>query len=175
MLAGEDYDAADPELVADRDACERLVRAFNDAPDGRRRVRVLCQLLGFLGEGAEIRPPFICDYGFNVSMGHGAFVNYGAVMLDCAPVSIGERAQIGPGVQLLTADHPRDPGRRRAGLESARPVTIGANAWLGGGVIVCPGVVIGDDSVIGAGSVVTGDVPAGVVAAGSPCRVQRRL
>jgi maltose O-acetyltransferase len=165
MLAGELYRASDPELVEERRRCRELLRRLPDDPGA------LAELLGHLGEGAEVIAPFHCDYGYNISVGAGAFVNAGCVFLDCAPIDIGERAQLGPAVQLLAADHPLDPETRRAGLENASPISIGADAWLGGGAIVLPGRKIGAETVIGAGSVVTRDVPAGVVAAGNPCRV----
>jgi maltose O-acetyltransferase len=144
----------------------------NDA-DGRRAL--LTELLGALGTGSEILAPFRCDYGYQVSIGDRTFVNYGAVFLDVARITIGNDVQLGPNVQLLTATHPIDPEARRAGWESGEPITIGDNAWLGGGVIVCPGVRIGEDSVIGAGAVVTRDIPASVVAVGNPARVVRRI
>jgi maltose O-acetyltransferase len=169
MLAGELYRAGDPELVAERRRARELLRRLPDDPGA------LAELLGHLGEGAEIVAPFACDYGYNISLGAGSFVNAGCVFLDCAPIEIGERTQIGPAVQLLTADHPLDAETRRAGLENAKPISIGADAWLGGGVIVLPGRNIGAECVIGAGSVVTKDVPGGVVAAGNPARVLRRL
>ena len=122
-----------------------------------------------------IRPPFRCDYGWNVSIGPGTFVNYGCVMLDVVPIRIGARCQIATNVQLLAATHPLDPEQRGDGWEYGEPITIGDNVWLGGGVIVCPGVTIGDDTVVGAGAVVTRDLPAGVVAVGNPARVLRRL
>lgn len=175
MLAGQLYRADDPELKAEQRRCHALVRAFNHEEDEAARAALLRELLGGFGEGAEIRPPLACDFGYNVTLGAGAFVNFGAVILDCAPVAIGDRAQIGPSVQLLAADHPRELAPRREGLECAAPVTLGADTWLGGGVIVCPGVTVGAGSVIGAGSVVIRDVPAGVVAAGNPCRVVREL
>ena len=128
-----------------------------------------------MGEGAEVLPPFICDYGYNVSLGTEAFVNYGAIVLDVVPVVIGDHAQIGSAVQILTADHPRDPELRRSGLESGSPVAIEQNAWIGGGAIVCPGATVGKNSIIGAGSVATRTIPAGVAAAGNPCRVIREL
>ena len=175
MLAGELYRADDPELLAEQSRCAALVRAFNREEDEGARLALLRRLLGHLGDGAEIMAPFICDYGYNLSVGAGAFVNYGAIVLDCAPVTIGARTQIGPAVQLLAADHPREPEVRREGLEMAAPIAIGADVWIGGGAILCPGVAVGAGSVIGAGSVVVGDVPAGVVAAGNPCRVIREL
>jgi maltose O-acetyltransferase len=119
-----------------------------------------------------VRPPFHCDYGFNITLGDGVFINFGAVILDIAAVTIGDKTQIGPGVQILTADHPRDPRQREAGLEFGRPITIGRNVWIGGGAIILPGVTIGDDAIIGAGAVVTRDVPAGATAVGNPARSQ---
>jgi maltose O-acetyltransferase len=175
MLAGELYRADDPELVAERRRCEALLRSFNDAPDADARRAALAELLASLGPGAEVRPPFACDYGYNIAIGAGAFLNFGAVILDVGRVTIGDAVQIGPGVQLLAADHPREPALRRSGAESGAPVTIGDNAWIGAGAIVCPGVSVGADSIVGAGSVVTRDVPAAVVAAGVPCRVIREL
>ena len=175
MLAGELYRADDPELVAERLRCEALLRSFNDEPDADARRIALAELLGSLGAGAEVRPPFACDYGYNVAIGAGAFLNFGAVILDVGRVTIGDAVQIGPCVQLLAADHPREPALRRSGAESGAPVTIGDNAWIGAGAIICPGVSVGADSIVGAGSVVTRDVPAGVVAAGVPCRIVREL
>jgi maltose O-acetyltransferase len=169
MLAGELYRASDPELVEERRRARRLLRRLPDDP------AVLDELLGHLGDGAEILAPFACDYGYNITLGAAAFVNFNCVFLDCAPIEIGERAQIGPAVQLLTADHPRDAESRRNGLENAKPISIGADAWLGCGAIVLPGVSVGENSVIGAGSVVTRDVPENVVAAGNPARVLREL
>lgn len=178
MLHGARYDPYDPDLVADRQACRRLVAAFNDtAPDddGRRRD-LLGQLLGSFGAGSVIMPRFCCDYGTHISIGVNCFINYDAIMLDCAPITIGDQVSIGPRAQLVTALHPIDDiEARRAGWESAAPITIGDNAWLAAGVIVCPGVSIGADTVVGAGSVVTRDLPPGVLAAGNPCRVIRSL
>ncbi|MBW8481581.1 sugar O-acetyltransferase [Actinomadura parmotrematis] len=177
MLAGEPYIADDPELAADALRAALLGERFNGCPadDAEERRALLTDLLGAFGEGSEIRPPLRVDYGYQISVGAGVFVNFGAVLLDVAKITIGDRTQIGPNVQLLTPTHPLDPDKRRAGWESARPITIGANVWLGGGVIVCPGVTIGDDAVIGAGAVVTRDVPPRVVAAGNPARVLREI
>ena len=119
-----------------------------------------------------IRPPFHCDYGFNISLGAGVFLNFNCVILDVVEVTIGDRTQIGPGVQILTADHPRDAAKRGSGLEFGRPIRIGRNVWIGGGAIILPGVTIGDNALIGAGSVVTRDVPAGVTAFGNPARLR---
>jgi maltose O-acetyltransferase len=175
MLSGLPYLGSDPELTASRRRCRELLRRFNESDDEDRRLGVLRELCGSVGEGVFIQPPFACDYGWNISIGAGTFVNFGAVFLDCAPVTIGDGCQIGPSVQLLAADHPREPETRRRGWESAAPISVGPNVWLGGAAIVCPGVTIGEDSVVGAGSVVTRDVPPGVVAAGNPCRVIRSL
>jgi maltose O-acetyltransferase len=177
MLAGELYLASDPELVQARVRARRLFARFNssDPGDAAARAALLRELLGALGQDAWIEPPFYCDYGTQVMLGPSVFVNFGGVFLDCAAIAIGEKAQLGPNVQLLTADHPREAAARAAGPELARPIVIGARAWLGGGVIVCPGVSIGADTVVGAGSVVTRDLPASVIAAGNPCRVIRAL
>ena len=128
-----------------------------------------------MGPGAAVRPPLYVDYGHRVTLGAGVFINFGATLLDVAPIRIGAHTQIGPNVQLLTPTHPLDAAERRAGWESAEPITIGENVWLGGGVIVCPGVTIGDNTVVGAGAVVTRDLPAGVVAVGNPARVIKEI
>jgi maltose O-acetyltransferase len=171
MLAGELYDADDPELVAERDRCERLMREYN----AHGAEDVLRELLGAIGKETYIRPPFFCDYGYNITLGDNVYLNFNCVILDVVPVAIGDRVQIASAVQLLAADHPRDAQERATGLEFGRPITIGDDVWLGGGTIVLPGVTIGARSVIGAGSVVTKDVPPDVVAAGNPCRVVREL
>jgi maltose O-acetyltransferase len=177
MLAGDLYIANDPELARENARAQALLHRLNtmDPTDRAGRYAILRELLGSFGDGSEILPPFRCDYGYQLFVGARTFINYGLVCLDVARVMIGDDVQVGPNVQLLTATHPVDPEPRRAKWESARPITIGDNAWLGGGVIVCPGVSIGSDSVIGAGSVVTRDIPAGVVAAGSPARILRRV
>jgi maltose O-acetyltransferase len=175
MLAGELYRASDPELVAERGRCRSLLHAFNTEPDEDARAAFLRELLGRFGNDSFIQPPFACDYGSNVSIGDDVFVNFNAVILDCARVTIGDGTQVGPGVQLLAADHPRDAETRRDLLELAHPISIGSNVWIGGAAIVLPGVTVGDDSIIGAGSVVTRDVPGGVLAVGNPCRVVREL
>lgn len=175
-LAGELYIADDPQLAEDSDRAQRLSHECSMDPtdhDGRRRV--LTELLGAFGEGSEIRPPFRCDYGYQTTFGARSFANWGLVTLDVSRVTIGDDVQIGPNVRLLTATHPIDPGPRRDKWEAAEPITIRDNVWLGGGVIVCPGATIGENTVVGAGSVVTQDLPANVVAVGSPARVVRDL
>ena len=177
MLRGELYLASDPEIQADLARAQDLMERYNATLDSERdeRARLLRELLGELGDGVAIRPPFHCDYGRYISIGAGTFVNYGCAMLDVAPIRIGAACQLATHVQLLTATHPVDPSARRLGWEYAQPITIGDNVWLGGGAIVCPGVSIGDDTVVGAGAVVTRDLPAGVVAYGNPARVQREI
>ncbi|MEV7089500.1 sugar O-acetyltransferase [Streptomyces sp. NPDC093085] len=177
MLAGEWYLPDDEELGAENARRFALCAAYNGeggaTPEGR--AKILGELLGSVGEGVRIRPPFQCDYGTYITIGEGTFVNFNAVFLDAAPITIGSHVQIGPNVQLLTPTHELDTERRRAGWEKALPVTIGDNVWLGGGVIVCPGVTIGANTVVGAGAVVTKDLPEGVLAVGNPARVIREL
>ena len=175
MLGGELYRADDPELMAERSRCRSFLRTYNDAVDAQSRSVLLRELLGRAGDGATVESPLLCDYGYNISVGAGTFVNYGAIILDVAPVVIGDHVQIGTAVQILAADHPRDPHLRRSGAECGSPVTIEDNVWIGSGVIVCPGVTVGANSVIGAGAVVTRAIPPDVVAAGNPCRVIRSL
>ncbi len=177
MLAGDLYIADDPELAAESLRARVLLDRFNQAPAsaaGERRA-LLDELLAGFGEGSEIRPPLYCDYGYQIRIGARVFVNFGLVALDVASITIGDDVQIGPYVQLLTPTHPTEAGPRRDKWEAAEPITIGPNAWLGGGVIVLPGVTIGENTVVGAGSVVTRDLPADVVAIGSPARVTRSL
>ena len=132
----------------------------------------MAELLGSAGVGVVVRPPFSCDYGYNIRFGRGVFANFGCVFLDVVGIEVGDGCPIGPSVQILAADHPRDPALRRQGLESGKPVRIGRNVWIGSGAIILPGVTVGDDAIIGAGSVVTGDVPEGVTVVGNPARVQ---
>jgi maltose O-acetyltransferase len=177
MLAGELYLADDPELVADAHRAAVLSERFNasSADDPVTRKALLAELLGSVARDVEVRPPLHVDYGYQISIGQGSFVNFGAVLLDVAPITIGADVQFGPNVQLLTPTHPLDPEARRAKWEAARPITIGDNVWLGGGVIVCPGVTIGENSVVGAGAVVVRDIPANTLAVGNPARVVRTI
>jgi len=175
MLAGELYRPADPDIQAALRASAEWLARYNAAsslPAEERRA-LLRERLAAVGEGAEIRPPFFCDYGFNIAIGAGVFLNFNCVILDVVRVTMGEGTQIGPAVQIYAADHPRDAGERRAGLELGRPVAIGRNVWIGGGAIVLPGVSIGDDAIVGAGSVVTRDVAAGETVMGNPARPLR--
>lgn len=174
MLAGDLYDPADAALQAELAETQRWLARYNAtlARSMPERHAQLSERLAAVGEGTVIRPPFHCDYGFNIRLGAGVFLNFNCVILDVVAVVIGDRTQVGPGVQILAADHPRDPAIRRSGLEFGRPIHIGRNVWIGGGAIILPGVTIGDDAVIGAGSVVTRDVPAGATAFGNPARVR---
>lgn len=177
MLRGELYLADDPMLAADNARAQELLDRYNRTGHAEQdeRDRLLRSLLGDVGDGVVVKPPFRCDYGTQISIGAGTFVNYDCIMLDVAPIAIGAACQLATRVQLLTATHPVDPGPRRVGWEYGQPITLGDNVWLGGGVIVGPGVTIGADTVVGAGAVVTRDLPAGVVAAGVPARVHRPI
>lgn len=176
MLAGDWY-ISDQELGTLQLAAARLADRYHrawleDAPQARD---LLAELLGGLGEGTVVRPPFAVDYGSNVTLGSRTLVNYHLTLADVAAITIGDDCQIGPNVQLLTPIHPSAPGPRRERLERAEPIVIGDNVWLGGGVTVLPGVSIGNNAVIGASAVVTKDVPANVVAVGNPARVLREV
>jgi maltose O-acetyltransferase len=176
MLAGELYRADDPDLVEGHLRAVRLTDTYNNTPpDDPGRQRLLEELLGGIGEDSVVRTPLHCDYGCYLHIGARTFVNFGLVALDAAPITIGDDVQIGPNVQLLTPTHPIDPRLRREKWEAAEPIAIGHNVWLGGGAIVLPGVTVGDDTVVGAGAVVTKDLPPGVVAAGNPARVIREV
>ncbi|WP_083077312.1 sugar O-acetyltransferase [Thioclava electrotropha] len=173
MLAGELYRAEGPEIEADVARAGAWMDRFNAtvAQSAEDCHALLSELFAEVGEGARIRPPFHCDYGSNIRLGAGVFLNYDCVILDVVAVTIGDRTQIGPKVQILTADHPRDPETRRTGLEFGRPVRIGEDVWIGGGAILLPGITVGDGALIGAGAVVTRDVPAGATVAGNPARI----
>lgn len=177
MLAGELYLADDPELTADYARAQSILASFNGAraDDLTALTRHLRDLLGHLGEDAIIKPAFRCDYGFNITIGARTFINYDCVLLDCNTITIGEEVQLGPGVHIYTATHPLDAATRRSRLESADPVVIGDGVWLAGRSVVCPGVTVGENTVVAAGSVVTQDLPPNVLAAGVPCRVLRAL
>jgi len=177
MRAGDLYIADDPEILEAANASIELMAAYNATTPRQEplRRRLLAELLGAIGEGTAIRPPLYVDYGSNLRIGARCFANFGLTALDVAPITIGDDVQIGPHVQLLTPTHPVDPELRRARWEAAAPIVIGDNVWLGGGVIVCPGVTIGANTVVGAGAVVTRDLPGDVMAVGSPARVIRPL
>ena len=177
MLAGDQYIADDPDLERENNRAAVLTKQFNSTAgdDHQGRSHLLRELLGTVGEDVVIRPPFYCDYGYQIEIGDRLFSNYGLVALDVGKITIGDDVQFGPNVQLLTATHPLDPQLRLEKWEGSEPITIGDNVWLGGGVIVCPGISIGTNTVVGAGAVVTKDLPENVVAVGNPARVLRKL
>lgn len=171
------YDAAcDRELLRDRNACYELCYEFNHLrppyPCGQEIIR---RLFGRTGADFVIMPPFQCDYGYNIEIGEHFFANFNCMIVDCAKVTFGDSVLIAPGCGFYTAGHPLDTEQRNQGLEYAYPITVGDNVWIGGNVTVLPGVTIGSDTVIAAGSVVNRDIPSGVIAAGNPCRVIRRI
>lgn len=176
MLAGELYDPSDPELAAEAAAGRAWMSRYNArlAASDEELHALLSERLASVGAGVVVRPPFHCDYGYNISLGSGVFLNVNCIVLDVVEVTIGERTQIGPGVQLLTPDHPREPEARLSGLELGRPIRIGRNVWIGGGALVMPGITIGEDAIVGAGAVVTRDVRPGATVAGNPARPLRR-
>jgi maltose O-acetyltransferase len=162
--------------VADEKANKAWLAKYNaelDRPVAERRA-LLAGHFGAVGEDCVIRPPFFCDYGYNIRLGDEVFLNFNCVILDIMPVTIGDRTQIGPAVQIYAADHPRDAETRRSMLEFGRPVTIGTDVWIGGGAIILPGVTVGDGAVIGAGAVVTRNVPDGATVVGNPARTVAR-
>lgn len=177
MTAGDLYIADDPELGELSSMALDLAAAYNatSVRQGALRRNLLQELLGSVGEGTELRPPLYVDYGSNISIGARCFANYGLVALDVAAITIGNDVQMGPNVQLLTPTHPVEAGPRRDKWEAAKSITIEDNVWLGGGVIVLPGVTIGENTVVGAGAVVTRDLPPNVVAVGNPARVIRNV
>ena len=176
MIAGELYDPLAPELVTARVRARDLCQALNRTAESEeaQRRRILIELFGTGGEEVWMQPPFYCDYGSNIILGRRVFFNFNCVVLDVCPVRIGDFTLFGPSVQIYTATHPLDAGLRRA-QEYGKPVTIGSDVWVGGAAVICPGVSIGSRAVIGAGSVVTRDVPEQVFAAGNPCRVIRGI
>jgi maltose O-acetyltransferase len=177
MLAGDQYICDDPQLIREGNLAADLYAQYNAtaAEDQGQRDRILLELLGGVGAGTVIRPPFYCDYGYNIFVGVRSFANCGLMALDVGRITIGDDVQIGPNVQLLTPTHPLEAEPRRAKWEGSRAITIGNNVWLGGGVIVCPGVTLGENTVVGAGAVVVHDLPANVLAVGNPARVVREL
>ena len=177
MLAGQLYDAGDAELTGMRNRARALTRAYNASTEDQpeQRLRLLGELFGRLGPGGAIEPPFHCDYGTHIFAGARLYMNFNCVVLDVNEVHLGDNVFFGPGVQVLTATHPLEAAERIRGPELGYPIRIGNNVWIGGGAIICPGVTIGDDTTIGAGSVVVRDIPARVLAVGNPCRVVRAL
>ena len=176
MLAGELYDAMDLDLVASRDRARDLCQTLNATRESEREVRrdLLKQLFGKGGDTVWMQPPFYCDYGRNIELGERVFFNFNCIVLDVCRIRIGDYTLFGPGVQILTPVHPLEAELRRK-QEYGKPIDIGSDVWVGGGALILPGVRIGSKTVIGAGSVVTRDVPDGVFAAGNPCRVIREI
>lgn len=172
MLNGDLYDPTDPDIQAEQATTKAWMAAYNAAlaAPAAQRHALLCERFGTVGRGAVVRPPFHCDYGCNIHLGANVFMNFNCVILDVAEVHIGDGTQIGPAVQIMTADHPREADARAAGLEFGRPIRIGSNVWIGAGAILLPGITVGDNAIIGAGSVVTRDVPASATVAGNPAR-----
>lgn len=175
MLAGKLYRASDPELVADHQRKWRLIRAINNEPDTEKLPGLFQELLGQLGEGSWLEPPFHCDYGSHIYIGKHFYANCDCIFLDVCDITIGDDVFLAPRVCIFTATHPIDAGVRNSELEYAKPVRIGSSVWIGGSTVINPGVTIGDNVVIGSGSVVTKDIPSGVIAAGNPCRVLRPI
>ena len=172
MVAGDLYRPGDAYLAKLRGRAQALMRAYNATIVGEHDLRepLLDALLGGYGPGCAIRAPVHVDYGANIFLGRDVFLNYGCVLLDVCPIRIGDGTQIGPGAQLLAADHPRDPETRDRGLEMGKPVTIGRNVWIGAAALILPGVTVGDDAIVAAGAVVTRDVASGTRVAGTPAR-----
>jgi maltose O-acetyltransferase len=176
MLAGELYEAMDPELVASRERARDLCQDLNATREADQQLRreLTTQLFGKGGDTVWMQPPFYCDYGWNIELGERVFFNFNCIVLDVCRVRIGDYTLFGPGVQILTPLHPLEAELRRK-QEYGKPIDIGSDVWVGGGALILPGVRIGSKTVIGAGSVVTRDIPDGVFAAGNPCRVVREI
>ncbi len=174
MIAGQLYNASDPELVSMRDETRNILDKINaslvEIKDGER-LELCKQLFAKLGQNLSLQPPFYCDYGQNIEFGDNVFINFGCVILDVAKVVIGSNVLIAPNVQIYSATHPLDASLRLAGQEYGKPITVGDNVWLGGNAVICPGVTIGENSVIAAGAVVTKDVVPSVLVGGNPARV----
>lgn len=177
MLSGQIYNAADEELIKERERCKCLCHQYNSlSPElVDERKNLIMQILGKTGESFLIEQNFWCDYGYNIEIGENFYVNHNCVMLDCAKITFGDNVFIAPNCGFYTAGHPLDTETRNKGLEFAKPINIGNNVWIGGGVTVLPNVTIGDNVVIGAGSVVTKSIPANTVAVGNPCRVIKQI
>lgn len=177
MISGEIYNPEDKELFNDRQRAKTLCAEYNNLPVTavEKRKELIKDLFGKCGSILSVEPNFYCDYGYNISVGKNFYINHNCVILDCAPVTIGDNVWIGPNCGFYTAEHPVNAEERIKGPESARPITIGNNVWIGGNVVILAGVTIGDNTTIGAGSVVTKDIPSNTVAVGNPCKVIKSL
>jgi maltose O-acetyltransferase len=175
MLSGERYNFLDPELTSDRRRAKDLIRLLNACESPAERQDILRRLLGGVGEGSIVEPPFHCTYGRNTYLGDGVYLNFSCIIIDNAEVHIGDHAMIGPAVQIYTAAHPLQAEPRLEGWEVAKPISLDEDVWIGGGAILLPGVRVGRNAVVGAGAVVTRDVPPDTVVAGNPARVIRRI
>ncbi len=175
MLAGDLYMASDEFLVKERLKARKSVKMFNDSDPEQVRMDLLIELFGKTGKDFFVEPPFHCDYGYNISVGDQVYFNFNCVILDVTPVRIGNRCLFGPNVQLYAATHPLDAKIRGSMLENGKPIHIGDDVWVGGGAIICPGVTVGDRSVIAAGAVVTKDVPSDVVVGGNPAKILKQI
>ena len=177
MLSEELYNASDPELSKERLTARLLMKELNDSREDEEnmRERIIKELIPNSGDNLGLQPPFYCDYGTNIIIGSNVYFNFNCIVLDVAQVKIGSRTKMGPNVQIYTATHPINYKERAIGLESGKAITIGEDVWIGGSAIICPGVTIGDRTVVGSGSVVTKNIPSDVFAAGNPCKVIREL
>ncbi len=177
MLKGELYDATDESLYTERETVKNLTYDYNliRRSDKDKRDELIRKILGKAGKNLWIESPFQCDYGYNIEIGDNFYSNHNLIILDCAKVKIGDNVFVGPNVGIYTPCHPIDAKERMTFKEWAEPVTIGSDVWLGGNVVILPGVTIGDNVVIGAGSVVTKDIPSNCVAVGNPCKPIKSL
>ncbi|TXE13551.1 sugar O-acetyltransferase [Algoriphagus aquimarinus] len=177
MLAGELYQAGDPELAAERLKARKLVKTFNDSDpeDTELRVSLIRKIFGKAGKNFWVEPPFYCDYGTNIEVGDDVFFNFNCVVLDVCKVTLGDRVFVAPNVQFYPATHPLDSVKRGEMWEYGKPITIGNDVWIGGSAVICPGVSIGDRTVVAAGAVVTKDFPADVVIGGNPAKIIKNL
>ncbi|CAF0920976.1 unnamed protein product [Adineta ricciae] len=177
MLAGDLYNAFTPELLGERSLCKDFIYEYNNTrpSESAKRTELLQKMFGKFGNNSLIETPFFCDYGYNIHWGENSFANYNLVILDICSVHVGDYVLMGPDVKIYGATHPTDPQQRLDGCEYGKPVRIGNNVWIGGSAVIVAGVTIGDNSVIGAGSVVVKDIPANVVAVGNPCKVIKQL
>ncbi len=175
MIAGKPYNALDPELtrmrLAARELCDKINVSTADLRGSDPRLSLCVELFGSMGKNLWLQPPFHCDYGKNILLGNNVYMNFGCIILDVAKVVIGSNVFLGPNVQIYTATHPLLAEERNKGLESGKPITVQDNVWIGGSAVLCPGVTIGEGSMVGAGAVVTRDVPVRVVVAGNPARI----